>query len=130
MEEQRQGAETAARERALADMDSRIEGALSTPEAAAQEAPTDEVDDENVPAARGTVFAHQAAETAEHEQTVETSDHQRGADAAGNPTANGSKDPELDEFDIEKEVAQLLKNRRWEERKEPFKGFDSPPGRF
>ena len=33
-------------------------------------------------------------------------------------------------FDIAYEVERLLKKRRWEKREEPFRGFNSPPGRF
>ncbi len=97
-----------------------------------EETLTDNVlDDEDKPAARGTVFAHtQTAETAEHTQTVEIPEHLRIADNSGDPADEAPKVPESDEFDIADEVARLLKNRLWDKRKEPFQGFKSPPGRF
>ncbi|MCH7484994.1 MAG: hypothetical protein IIA90_07615 [Chloroflexi bacterium] len=156
LEEQRQAAEAAARSRALADMASGIESALTLPEAEAQEPvvldatsvaleglaeapaqplaepPTDyALDDEAEPAARGTVFAHtQAAETEEDTETVEIPEHPRPADDSGDPADDLPKIPKLDEFDIAYEVARLLENRRFDKREEPFHGFESPPGKF
>ena len=82
----------------------------------------------------GTVLAHaQTAETAEHSQTTEIPEHPRSSDDAGDAgdsADDASKAPGLDEFDIAYEVERLLKNRRWEKREEPFRGFNSPPGRF
>ena len=34
------------------------------------------------------------------------------------------------EDDMPAEVSKLLGKTRWEKRDSPFKGFDSPPGRF
>jgi hypothetical protein len=45
--------------------------------------------------------------------------------------ANGLPQAEkYNEFDIALEVERLLKNRKWESREGPFRGFKSPPGRF
>jgi hypothetical protein len=46
------------------------------------------------------------------------------------PTANFPKPEKYEEFDIALEVERLLKNRKWESREGPFRGFKSPPGRF
>ena len=129
-EEQRQVAETAALARALTDMKSRIERARSTPDAATGPL-TDDVLDYEDESARGTVLAHaQTAEAAEHAQTIEIPEHPRSADDSGDPAEDASKDPGLDEFDIAHELERLLEHRRWAKREEPFRGFDSPPGRF
>lgn len=45
--------------------------------------------------------------------------------------ANGLPQSEkYSEFDIALEVERLLKNRKWESKEGPFRGFKSPPGRF
>lgn len=45
--------------------------------------------------------------------------------------ANGLPQSEkYTDFDIALEVERLLKNRKWESREGPFRGFKSPPGRF
>ena len=33
-------------------------------------------------------------------------------------------------LDTHCEVATVLRSKRWEEREEPFQGFNSPPGKF
>jgi hypothetical protein len=117
----------------LEDLSPTIEAPAETRSYAGdEETLTDNVlDDEDEPAARGTVFAHtQTAETAEHTQTVEIPEHLRSADDSGDPADEAPNVPESDEFDIADEVARLLKNRLWDKRKEPFQGFKSPPGRF
>ncbi len=46
----------------------------------------------------------------------------------------GEGEPQPDEdavaADLTAEIDKILKNRRWEKRDDPFKGFGSPPGRF
>ena len=45
--------------------------------------------------------------------------------------ANGLPQSEkYSEFDIALEVERLLKNRKWESKEGPFRGFKSPPGKF
>ena len=130
-EEGRQAAESSVRARAVTDMKSRIERALSKPDSAADEPLMDDVFDNGGEPALGTVLAHtQAAEAAEHAPAVKLPEQPRSADDSADPADIASRVPAVGEFDIAEEVARLLKNRRWEKRKEPFKGFDSPPGRF
>jgi hypothetical protein len=58
---------------------------------------------------------------------AEAAPAQRGED----PDADGAgeRTGEL-EMDVVEEVEKLLQRRRWERKDSPFKGFDSPPGRF
>ncbi|MEO8457811.1 MAG: hypothetical protein ABI559_08370, partial [Chloroflexota bacterium] len=46
------------------------------------------------------------------------------------PAAGMPQPEKYNEFDIALEVERLLKNRKWESREGPFRGFKSPPGRF
>lgn len=65
-------------------------------------------------------------EEAESEDDVEIEARSLLVDpAAGMPQAE-----KYSEFDIALEVERLLKNRKWESRDGPFRGFKSPPGRF
>lgn len=69
---------------------------------------------------------HAGDEEAESEETL--------AIEAKGPSidpANGLPQTEkYSEFDIALEVERLLKNRKWEQREGPFRGFKSPPGKF
>jgi hypothetical protein len=40
------------------------------------------------------------------------------------------RDDRQDRNDIASQMSKLLESRRWEVQEGPFRGFDSPPGRF
>jgi len=40
------------------------------------------------------------------------------------------EDMARESVDVSSEMSRLLESRRWDVREGPFRGFDSPPGRF
>jgi len=65
-------------------------------------------------------------EETESEQTIEIEAKGPSIDPANGLPQN----EKYSEFDIALEVERLLKNRKWETREGPFRGFKSPPGKF
>jgi hypothetical protein len=63
---------------------------------------------------------------AEPQETVALAPAKNGRRAADPPP------PLMDEdaADLVEEVERILKVKRWDKRNSPFRGFDSPPGRF
>jgi hypothetical protein len=47
-----------------------------------------------------------------------------------NDNPDARKDSTPKSTDISRQMSKLLESRRWEPRQGPFRGFESPPGRF
>jgi hypothetical protein len=54
---------------------------------------------------------------------------ERASDEGQPPTGHGD-DGDRGTPDPESDVATVLLSKRWQKRGEPFRGFDSPPGKF
>jgi outer membrane biosynthesis protein TonB len=62
----------------------------------------------------------------EPQETVAVAPARNGRHAADLPSPLGDEDA----ADLVEEVERILQVKRWDKRKNPFRGFDSPPGRF
>jgi hypothetical protein len=62
----------------------------------------------------------------------QAAEQETGRQAAAKAHGQGQPpgEEQLEEDEIAKAVQRLLKYRRWEKKDTPFRGFDSPPGRF
>ncbi len=62
----------------------------------------------------------------------DTEDHQVTSPKEEQAPREGDQpcDGPQEEGTLAAEVAKVLQVRRWREREGPFRGFDSPPGRF
>jgi hypothetical protein len=53
-----------------------------------------------------------------------------GKSANNHPTANGDRRTPSDRYEVADDLAKLLEGRRFDRKEGPFKGFNSPRGRF
>ncbi|MBI2913355.1 MAG: hypothetical protein HYY03_05490 [Chloroflexi bacterium] len=58
------------------------------------------------------------------------SERKEVAQELAEPEAELAPAPRPDLNEVFDEVSKILTTRRWEVREEPFRGFDSPPGKF
>ncbi len=100
------------------------------PEPVAEDAPTETADAEPGPPAQQPPDFTFTLPEAEEESVREAASATAASFNGDRPNgAQGSEDEEP-VVDVVEHVERILKVKRWEKRDKPFRGFDSPPGRF